>query len=79
MDDGKKRAIENSGSTLVGAACGPGAVIAVAGGATDAAAITTALAALGAGSMLIGVAVAATLGIGGFFACRWTIRKAFKW
>ena len=78
MDDRQKRAIENAGGTVVGATCGPVAVIAVAGGATDAAAITTALAALGGGSMLLGIGVVASLGIGGFLLCRWTIRKVFK-
>lgn len=79
MEPEKKRAIvDNASSTVVGTACGPGTVVAVAGGATDAAAITSALATLGCGSMLLGIGTVAALGIGGFFLCRWAIRKAFR-
>ena len=79
MEAQKKRTlVENGSSTVVGATCGPGTVVAVAGGATDAAAITSALATLGGGSMLVGIGTVAILGISGFFAFRWAIRKAFK-
>jgi hypothetical protein len=79
MEQGTKRAIvENASSTLAGTACGPGTVVAVAGGATDAAAITSALATLGGGSMLLGIGTVAILAIAGFSVCRWAVRKVFK-
>ena len=79
MDDKKKKAIlENGSGAVVGVGCGPGTVVAIAGGATDAAAITSALATLGGGSMLLGIGAVAGLGIGGFLLCRWAVKKAFR-
>jgi hypothetical protein len=78
MNEKTKRVIENGGGVVAGAVCGPGAVVAVAGGATDAAAMTTALSALGCGSMLPGFGVVAVVGILGFFGYRSILRRIIR-
>lgn len=78
MNEKTKKAIENGSGTLTGAACGPGAIVTLAGGATDAAAMTGALATLGGGSMLVGFGVVAALGVGGYLACKWVVRKLMR-
>ena len=72
--NGRKGAlVENAAGAVGGTACGPGAVVLAAGGATDAAAMTGALATLGGGSMLLGFGAVAALGILGFL--KWTVPK----
>lgn len=73
-----KKAIETAGGAVTGAACGTGVVVAVAKGATDAAALTAALATVGGGTMLVGFAAVAAVGISGFFVSRWVIRKVTR-
>lgn len=78
MDEKIKKVIENGGGAVTGAVLGPGAIVAIAGGATDAVAMTTALATLGAGSMLAGFGVVAGVGIMGFLGGRWILRKIMR-
>jgi hypothetical protein len=78
MNQKTKTVIENGAGTVAGTACGPGTVVVIAGGATDAAALTGALATLGGGSMLTGFGVVAAIGIGGFIGCRWIVRRLMR-
>ena len=78
MNKKTRKIIENGSGTVAGVVCGPGAIVAVAGGATDAAAMTTALTFIGGGSMLAGFGVVAGVGIAGFFGVRWILQRVLR-
>jgi len=78
MEKRTKNKIANTGSAMLAVGSGPATIIGVAEGATSASAITSALATIGFGSMLIGTAVIGAGSLAVFFGARWCLRRVFR-
>lgn len=77
METKTKNGVANTGAAVTTSATAPGAVV-IAGGGMSASAITSGLALLGGGSMLVGIGVIAVGSVGVFYGSRWLYRKFLK-